>query len=423
MARWLYSALLYLLLPPAFVRLWLRGRRNPAYRARWGERLGLVPPLPQAPRIWLHAVSVGETIAAAPLLRALQARLPAHDWLVTTTTPTGSAQVRRLFGDEVAHHYLPWDLPQAVAHFLDRTRPDLLLVMETEIWPNLFAACRKRGIPVCIVNARLSERSLRGYRRIRPLLAGALSGVRVLAQAEADAERFRELGAREVRVTGNLKFDLEIPASATATGEALRLALGHRPVWVAGSTHEGEDALVLAAHRRLLKQAPDALLILVPRHPERFDAVAELIGQDGFSFRRRSSGALPGAADSVYLGDTLGELLAFYAAADIAFVGGSLVPHGGHNPLEPAALGVPVITGPHWHNFAAIYPELIAAGAAREVPDAARLAEVLTGWLADPLSRDAAGEAGRRVVADNRGALQRTLEALPLPTVSERGSQ
>ncbi|RMG56175.1 MAG: 3-deoxy-D-manno-octulosonic acid transferase [Gammaproteobacteria bacterium] len=417
MSRWFYSALLHCLLPAALLRLWLRGRRNPAYRLRWAERLGQVPPLPDAPRIWLHAVSVGETIAAAPLLRRLQGELPGYQWLVSTTTPTGSEQVLRLFGNEVAHHYLPWDLPEAVARFLDRTRPALLLVMETEIWPNLFAACRRRDIPVCIVNARLSERSLRGYRRIRPLVAEALSSVRVLAQSEADAGRFRSLGAPDVRVTGNLKFDLEIPATATATGEALRLALGHRPVWVAGSTHEGEDAQVLEAHQRLLEDFPDALLILVPRHPERFDDVARQIEARGLAFRRRSSGALPGGGDSVYLGDTLGELLAFYAAADVAFVGGSLVPHGGHNPLEPAALGVPVITGPHWHNFAAIYPALLEQGAAFEVGGAEALAAALQHCLGDPVARDRAGEAGRQFVETNRGALQRTLEALPLPSV------
>lgn len=410
--RWLYSALLYLLTPAVFVRLWQRGRKAPAYRQRWGERFAHIQPLPDRPRIWLHAVSVGETIAAAPLVRALMARYPEHAILITSTTPTGSAQVRRLFGDRVEHCYLPYDLPHVLRRFLARIPADILIVMETELWPNLFAACHRSGIPIRVVNARLSERSYKGYRKIRSLIRPALAVAEVLAQTEDDAERFRLLGAPagQVFVAGNLKFDQEVPEQAVEQGEALRAQLGgQRPVWVAASTHEGEDEIVLQAHRGLLTQAPDALLILVPRHPERFDAVADLVRSEGFTRIRRSESETSGDCQ-VLVGDTLGEMMLFYAASDIAFVGGSLVETGGHNPLEPAAMGLPVLTGPHWFNFSGIYPQLFETGAAVEIKDAGQLTRALQGWFGDEGARTTAGVAGRRVVSRNQGALQRILE-------------
>jgi 3-deoxy-D-manno-octulosonic-acid transferase len=413
--RWLYSLLLYLLTPAVFVRLWLRGRKAPAYRKRWGERFGHIAPLPDRPRIWLHAVSVGETIAAAPLVRALKESYPDHALLITSTTPTGSAQVRRLFGDEVEHCYLPYDLPHVLQRFLRRIRPRILIVMETELWPNLFAACYAQDIPVLVVNARLSERSFRGYRKIRVLIQPALRAARVLAQTGDDAGRFHSLGAlsEQVEVAGNLKFDQGIADSVREQGRALREQLGaDRRIWVAASTHAGEDARILQAHRRLLERQPGALLIIVPRHPERFDEVASLVASMGFASQRRSSRGRPDRAIEVFVGDTLGEMMIFYAAADIAFVGGSLVETGGHNPLEPAALGVPVITGPHWFNFSGIYPQLLDSGAAREVADSDQLTDILLEWFADDGLRLKAGGAGQQVVARNRGALQHTLDKI-----------
>jgi 3-deoxy-D-manno-octulosonic-acid transferase len=410
--RWLYSLLLYLLTPAVFVRLWLRGRKAPAYRARWGERFGHVGPFAQRPRIWMHAVSVGETIAAAPLVRALKAAHPDHAILITSTTPTGSSQVKRLFGDEVEHCYLPYDLPHVLRRFLQRIQPRILIVMETELWPNLFAACQARNIPVLVVNARLSERSFRGYRKILPLIRPTLSAIQVLAQTADDAARFRSLGAPggQVSVAGNLKFDQGVPVGAPEEGRALREQLGSsRRIWIAASTHTGEDAPILQAHRHLLAKQPDALLIIVPRHPERFDEVASLVASMGFSFQRRSSTGAADKAIEVFVGDTLGEMMLFYAASDIAFVGGSLVETGGHNPLEPAALGLPVITGPHWFNFSGIYPELLTCGAARQVSDSDELAARLVEWFEDEELRREAGEAGRQVVARNRGALENIL--------------
>lgn len=413
--RWLYSLLLYLLTPLVFVRLWQRGRKSPAYRERWGERFGYIAALPDRPRIWLHAVSVGETIAAAPLVRSLLETYPEHALLITSTTPTGSAQVRRLFGERVEHCYLPYDLPHVLKRFLNRIRPQILIVMETELWPNLYAACHARAIPVLVVNARLSERSFKGYGKIRALIRPALQVAEVLAQTEEDAARFIKLGApsEQVTVTGNLKFDQEIPEGVLAQGLALRDQLGRqRKIWVAASTHTGEDEPVLQAHRHLLEQEPDALLILVPRHPERFDDVSTLVTSMGFVSQRRSLEASVNPAIQVFVGDTLGEMMVFFSASDIAFIGGSLVETGGHNPLEPAALGLPVITGPHWFNFAGIYPELLEYGAAREVAGPDELTRVLQELFAYNALRQQAGKAAQQVVEQNRGALKHTLNSI-----------
>ena len=413
--RWLYSLLLYLLTPLVFVRLWQRGRKSPAYRERWGERFGHIAPLPQAPRIWLHAVSVGEAIAAAPLVRSLLETYPDHAILITSTTPTGSAQVRRLFGDRVEHCYLPYDLPHVLKRFLNRIRPQILIVMETELWPNLYAACHARAIPLLVVNARLSERSFKGYHKIRALIRPALQVAEVLAQTEADAERFLKLGAPfdQVQVVGNLKFDQETPEGVLAQGQALRDQLGRqRKIWVAASTHAGEDEPVLQAHRQLLEREQDALLILVPRHPERFDDVATLVTSMGFISQRRSSDESVNPVIQVFVGDTLGEMMVFFAASDIAFIGGSLIETGGHNPLEPAALALPVITGPHWFNFSGIYPELLEFGAAREVDGPGELSQVLQEWFANDELRQDAGQAALSIVERNRGALKLTQDRI-----------
>jgi 3-deoxy-D-manno-octulosonic-acid transferase len=411
--RWVYSFLLYLIAPLVFVRLWYRGIRAPAYRSRWGERFGHVPRLIDGPRIWVHAVSVGETIAAAPMIRALQSEYPQHAILVTTTTPTGSQQVGRLFSDTVEHFYLPYDLPHVLRRFLGRINPDCLVVMETELWPNLFHQCRKHHIPVTVVNARLSPGSLRGYQRLSGLVRETLQGVKVLAQTGDDAQRFELLGAKDVQISGNLKFDLNIDDEVLELGRELRKQLGSdRLVWIAASTHQGEDELIIQAHQAILKKFPDALLILVPRHPERFDSVSSLVSATSLSWQRRSAAKPVKDEPSVYIGDTLGELLLMLAASDVAFVGGSLVSTGGHNPLEPAALGVPVITGPHWFNFAGVYPVLFDAGAAMEISDIEGLVNQVSDWFSSPQQRAHAGNEGRLVVRSNQGALARILEVL-----------
>ncbi len=417
----LYSGLLGAITPLAFARLWWKGRANPAYRERWGERLGHIPDLPGGPRLWVHAVSVGEVMTAAPLLRAWQARHP--DWavLVTTTTPTGSAQLRRLFGESIEHAYLPFDLPGAVRRFLAHARPTLGVIMETELWPNLFAEAGTRGVPLILANARLSERSLRGYARVGGLASSTLRELCLIAaRGPEDAARFIALGADPDRVEalGNLKFDLELPAGVSERGQAWRAMFGpERPVWIAASTHEGEDGQVLDAHRLVLERHPEALLLLAPRHPERAGEVSRLIESQAFGLVRRSGLSpspltpLPSRArGTIILIDTLGELLDFYAASDVAFVGGSLVPHGGHNPLEPAALGLPVLSGAHVQNFNEVYAAMRAAGAAQEVGDAEALGAAAAGLLADAGRRKQMGEAGRMFIGRHRGALGRLLE-------------
>ena len=405
--RPLYSLLLYLLVPAVIARLLWRSRRAPAYRRRWAERFGFIAPLPVQDAVWVHAVSVGETVAAAPLIHWLLAR--GEVVLVTTTTPTGSERVRALFGARVQHVYCPYDLPGAVRRFLRRARPKLALIMETELWPNLFHACAHAKVPVIVANARMSARSARGYGRVAALTRATLAEVSlVAAQTEADAARLRELGARAVRVTGNIKFDMHLPASLLEEAAVLRRGWGEdRLVWVAASTHAGEDEQVLTAFAQVRRALPDCLLVLVPRHPERFDEVADLCRQRGFAVARRGEQPLCDARAAVFLIDVMGELPLFYAAGDLAFVGGSLVPTGGHNVLEPAALGKPVIVGPHSFNFLDITRQLVEAGAALRVADAAQLAEAALRYLADANLRDAAGREGRALVERNRGALAR----------------
>ncbi len=412
--RYLYTALLYLTTPLILARLYWRSRKDPDYRRRWAERFGLFPPLPAGGCLWLHAVSVGETRAALPLLRALQARYPNLPLLVTTTTPTGSRQVRQTLGDTVFHVYTPYDLPDVIRRFLRRTCPRLAVIMETELWPNLLHGCRTAGVPVIVANARLSERSARRYGKLPGLTAQMLADTTLIAtQTEADAGRFRALGAPQVQVMGNLKYDLTLPAGLPEQGRELRRRLGEqRPVLIAASTHPGEDELVLDALASLRREHPDLLLILVPRHPERFNDVAELCRRRGLAVvRRREQQPCP-SSTPVFLGDTMGELLLFYAAADIAFVGGSLVPTGGHNVLEPALLGLPVLFGPHMFNFMEASQRLLEAGAAWRVADAAELAATAGQLLAAPNQARAAGQQGGAVVAANRGALAVLLRSI-----------
>lgn len=415
MARFLYSLLFHLLLPLVLLRLLWRSGRAPEYRRRLLERFGFGIPAMQG-GLWVHAVSVGETLAAAPLVNAWRQANPGRPVFVSTMTPTGSARVRALWSDKVRHSYAPYDLPWAWALFLRKVRPDVLVIMETELWPNMVHAAHARGIPVMLANGRLSERSARGYAAVgwlsRPMLA-SLAGI--AAQDEATAERFQTLGVAEdrVTVTGSLKFDITPPADIEVRAHELRAAWGlaSRPVFVAASTHAGEDIPLLLAFSAIRARHRQALLILVPRHPERFENVASVIRQKRFGLARRSLGEPVTPEVSVLLGDTMGELMLWYALADVAFVGGSLLPVGGHNMLEPMALDVPTLSGPHVFNFQTIADELVAAGALQLV-EAGDLARVCNQLLDHPEQANAQVMAARAVLAGNRGALQRQLDLI-----------
>lgn len=419
MNRTLYSCLFYLALPLVALRLWLRARKAPAYGRRIGERFSWTLPPLQPGGIWVHAVSVGESIAAAPMVRGLLERYPQLPITVTCMTPTGSERIQALFANEprIQHCYLPYDLPCAARRFLDHVQPKLAVIMETELWPNHIHACARRGIPVALANGRLSARSAKGYARFARLTAPMLAEMSLLAvQTETEAERFCSLGARPetVEVTGSIKFDLTVDPQLLQRAGALRAHWGasERPVWIAASTHEGEDEVVLAAHRQLLASYPNALLILVPRHQERFGPMFELCRQQGFATVRRSTGEPVNAQTSVLLGDTMGELLFLYALADSAFVGGSLVPTGGHNPLEPAALAKPVIMGSHVFNFLEISAMMREAGALQTVDDAEGLAVSVQRLFELPQDARRMGEAGLKVMRANQGALKRLLDGL-----------
>lgn len=412
-------------LPLVFGRLLWRSRRQPAYRQRWGERLGFAQCHRQG-AVWVHAVSVGEVNAAVPLIEALQQAHPALPVLVTTTTPTGSQQLRSRLGLRVEHCYLPYDLPGAVRRFLRVWRPCLGVILETELWPNLYAAACADGMPLMLANARLSSRSARAYARWPQLTRETLTRLgAVSAQTATDGERLLALGLPHDRltVTGNLKFDAA-PAD-TAAGLALRARLGAaRPVWLAASTHAGEEAAVLRAYRELRQTHADAALILAPRHPQRFEEVAALCRADGWQPTRRSGD--DGQPCAVYLADTLGELPSLMAAADVVFVGGSLGTSagafGGHNLIEPAACGKPSLFGPHLRNFVELRDQVLAAGAGLEVRDAAELAARLTVLLADGERRQAIGQAGRALVEQHRGATGRTLSLIGRYLESAQGA-
>ena len=410
--RFFYNLLTYLLYLP-YVAYWLvRGITNRAYLNRLGERLGIGYPRLQG-CIWIHAVSVGEVVAAVPLIRALGRRYPERPLLVTTVTPTGAARVASLFGDSVHHTYIPFETPPMVNRFFAATNPRVALVLETEIWPNLYRGCGVRGIPLVLVSARISPKSVRSYRRLLPLFRETLShGIIIAAQSEADAERFMSLGAapERTRVTGNIKFDVEIAPDLPVRGRELRRELfGERPVWIAASTHEGEEELVLEAHRILLEQRPDLLRVLVPRHPQRFQGVRELAERHRMRVVARTDGVPCTATTQVFLGDTMGELTLFYAAADVAFVGGSLVPVGGHNLLEPAALGLPLLSGPYVFNAQEIADMFVARQACRIVNDSQELASEVDRLLSDDATASRLGDAGRDILERNRGALARLL--------------
>jgi 3-deoxy-D-manno-octulosonic-acid transferase len=413
--RALYTALIYLLRPVALATVLWRGLRDANYRTGLGERLGFGPALP-AGAIWVHAVSLGEVTAAAPLIRALRARHPTLAIVLTTATPTGRARALSLFGETIGVRFLPYDTPGSMRRLFRRIRPRVAIIMETELWPNLFHQCRRRGIPVVLANARLSPRSVVRYRRFGALFRDVFAGnTLVAAQSAADAERFVAIGAdpARTRVVGNLKFDIVVDAAVLAQGRRLRTEYWpDRPVWIAGSTHPGEEELVLAAHALVQADVPGTLLVLVPRHPERFQAVADLLKRGGVRFERRSSDNPVRSDAQVLLVDTVGELASLYASVDVAFVGGSLVPVGGHNLLEAAALGVPVITGPSHGNAREVATLLLAEGAALQVGGAAELAQVVQQLLTDTDRRRRVGASGLHVVAMNRGSLQRLLDLI-----------
>ena len=409
--RLLYTLALFLLLPWALLHLCLRARRQPAYLAHVAERFGFSAEQPRSPLIWVHAVSVGETQGAEPLVKALRQRYPAHRILLTHTTPTGRQTGIELFGDSVSRCYLPYDFPFAVKRFLRRFRPQVGIVMETEIWPNLIDQCRRHSIPVYLVNARMSGKSARGYARFRGLAGTALRTLAGIgAQTERDATRLSELGAEAVVVTGNVKFDRTAPPEMLALGTRLRKLFGIRKVFLAASTREGEEALILDALAGA--GTADLLVVIVPRHPQRFEEVGALLKQRGHAFVRRSEGR-PVAADIHFvLGDSMGEMFAYYSASDIAFVGGSLLPLGGQNLLEACAVGRPVIVGPHTFNFEEATEGAIEAGAALRVADARALAGAITSLFRDTGRRDAMADAGRRFTQRHRGATERTMAML-----------
>ena len=412
----LYSFLLVLSIPFVLLYLVFRGLRDRSYLRRWPERFGYVPGTPRSGGILIHAASVGEFNAANPLIRALLKQYPGLQVTVTTLTPTGSDRVQHEFGDKVCHSYIPIDLPWVARSFLRRLQPSLIVVMETEIWPNLYLEASHMNIPLLMANARLSERSVRRYRRAGTLVAGVLQSVRWIgAQSVGDADRLVSCGAAASRIemTGNLKFDLDIAASLTEKAEALRVRLNrNRPVLTAGSTHEADETLLIPAFVELLKQLPDALLILVPRYPERFERARQSCKAAGLSTELRSQTEVCGAGTQCFVIDTIGELMTWYACADVAFVGGSIGDQGGHNALEPAALGKPVLMGPNMANAREIADQLLACNAAREITNRQQLAETAGKILTDGVLRDNMGEAGRTLIEQNRGALSSTLAAI-----------
>jgi 3-deoxy-D-manno-octulosonic-acid transferase len=424
--RILYAILTYVLLP-VYALYWIvRGIANRSYWDRVGQRFGIGFPVLSGGSIWVHAVSVGEVQASAPLVRALQARFPKRQILLTTVTPTGAARALSLFGDEICHCYIPFETPSAVSNFFDATQPVLALIMETEIWPNLYHGCGLRKIPLVLVSARISPKSVKNYSRLLPLFRETLShGILIAAQGEADAKRFLMLGASPERtwITGNIKFDIEMPPDLGVRGAKLRHGLiGNRPVWIAASTHDGEEEQVLDAHRTVLKKMPDAVLILVPRHPERFSGVQSLLHKQNWKFVSRTSRKKFTASTEVLLGDTMGELPLFYAASDVAFVGGTLVPVGGHNLLEPGALGLPVVTGPHLFNTQDIADLFTDKGASQIVQNADELSHAVLRLLSDEELAQETGQKGKQIVETNRGALQRLLVLLE-PLVDQVDAQ
>lgn len=413
-SRFAYTALLWLLLPYVFFHLWWRSRKQPEYLDHIGERFGRYDVRCSKPVIWLHTVSVGETRAAATLVRGLRERYPDHQVLLTHTTPTGRAASEQLYGEEVIRVYLPYDYPFAVLRFLRHFRPRIGVLLETEIWFNLIHACHSLHIPLLLLNARLSDKSAKGYSRFPGLTRRGLHELHLMAaQTEDDALRLASLANRAVPVMGNLKFDIAPPAAMLELGRQFRTRFGgQRPVFLAASTREGEEELLLNALRQA--NIADLLIVIVPRHPQRFDEVAALIESHGFKMQRRSTNEFVAADSQVVLGDSMGEMFGYYAACDIAYIGGSLLPFGGQNLIEACALGKPVLIGPHTYNFAQASEQAVTRGAAMQVKDADELVHQLNLLMCDPAQRKRMGEQGERFVSDNRGATEHSFSHIAL---------
>lgn len=416
MFRLVYTIIFTLCMPFVFLKLLWRGYKAPEYRDRKLERFGFFKAPLIKDSIWVHAVSVGEVLAAEPIIREIQKRYPGKDVVVTSMTPTSSALIRKLFGDSVFHVYAPYDLPWLVDAFLRRVKPAFLIIMETELWPNTIHRTRLRGCPVVLANARLSERSARGYRRLKPAVGWMLNELcLVICQHQNDAQRFASLGIDEdkISVTGSVKYDLDIAESHLLKGAAHKQALDKKQIiWIAASTHEGEDARLLNIYREIRKTFPDVLLILVPRHPERFDGVYQLALSQKFKTYRRSECEFIPADTEVFVVDAMGELLDFYAASNIAFIGGSLVEVGGHNPIEPGALGLPIIMGPYVFNFEAICQQLVSVGALYLAEDDQSLQACLLSLMSDPEKAQAMGRAALGEIDASKGAVIRVVDAL-----------
>lgn len=411
-----YSFLIVLSTPLVLLYFALRGLRDPAYLGRWRERFGCIPVDVHKRGIWVHAASVGEFNAANPLIRTLLKMYPEIPLTVTTFTPTGSERVKHELGDRVAHSYIPIDMPAAVRRFLKRLQPAIIIVMETEIWPNLFLQSQRSNIPLLMANARLSRRSIERFQRLPGFVGEVMQSVSWIgAQSDADADRFISCGAnpRHVDVTGNLKFDLSVAASLEEKALASRSRWGgYRPVLVAGSTHEADENVIVPAFVELLKTLPDALLILAPRYPERFARAEQLAKATGLRSELRSQGEACSAQIQCLIVDSIGELMIYYACADVAFVGGSFGDQGGHNPLEPAALGKPVLLGPNMDNAREITAQLLHCNAAMRVSNQQEFQQAAEQVLTDGVLRDSMGQAGRNLVEKNRGALDLTLKAI-----------
>ena len=415
--RLIYSCILYCITPLVLLRLLIRGIQSPAYLKRWRERFAYIPQNNQNP-LWIHTVSVGEFRAIIPLIKKLRSSFPELTILITTTTPTGSEQVTNTFSkEEVLHYYTPYDLPGVVKRFLTRIKPRALVIMETELWPNLINYSSQIQTPILLANARMSERSANRYQKFIPsLIKQTIKKLSLIAvQTQADGDRLIKLGAtnKQITIIGNIKFFLELDKQIEVGAAKIKQQLfADRPVWIAGSTRAGEELHILAAHKKILTQIPTAILILVPRHPERFTPVAKEIVESKLTILKRSDNKNCDEATEIFLGDSMGEMLTYYAMADVTFVGGTLVATGGQNPIEPAALAKPVLFGQHTFNFTEVTKQLLLAGAGKKVENSVQLATEVISLLQDKKRRDKMGQAGKELIEKNCGATEKLLNII-----------
>jgi len=418
--RTAYSLFLYVLSPAIFFHLWLRGYKNSAYRKRWAERLGIYRTSLQTNTLVFHCASVGEIMAASPLIKKLMVQFPNQRISITCNTPTGSELIIKIFGNTVQHLYLPLDFPGSVNRFLNQLKPRAIVILETELWPNLIIESKQRNVPVLIINARLSEQSLKGYQLIKLLSRELISSITMLAgHNQTDVDRFKQLGLNDSQCTvaGSIKFDIQLASESKDNAKDLAQKLkDYKFIWVAGSTHPGEHEQIITAHKLLCSKQEKSLLIIAPRHPEQFDKTAVLLEKSNTPFARWSLQNLEN--QPVMLADSMGEMLIFYGVAHCAFIGGSLIDRGGHNPLEAAALGIPVITGPSYYNFKHIFPQLIAHNACTEITGPNSLSDQLATYAEAPEQTIQQGQAALAIVENNQGAMDKTLEIL-MPYLSK----